>query len=531
MKKLIGHIVSGSLGDGFTLRIAPDVVLADIKTGKFVSIVTEQYTFFSLITDLALAVSHPDILQFPPEPQEILLRQLLARKDMYATAIVRPMLMKDREGALSPVKTVPHHFAEVFEASNQDIAHIFGHEEDVSGKFFTLGTPLDMTTDICINVEKITERSSGIFGKTGTGKTFLTRLLLAGLIKHDKASVLIFDMHNEYGLQARQESHHAFVKGLKTLFPDRIAIFSLDPASTRRRGGNPDVDIIIPYNAIQVEDILSLQDELNLHATGLEAAHLIAAQYKNEWLSALLGCTDIKEFAHSIGAHSESVAALYRKLKRIETLPFFVPHAKTAYSVIDQMMEYIARGMSIIIEFGNFTTTFIYLLIANIITRRIHALYIAKTEQFLGSQRIQDEPKKLLICIEEAHKFLNPQAAKQTIFGTIAREMRKYYVSLLIVDQRPSGIDQEVLSQIGTKIIAQLTDEKDINAVLSGVNHANNLRNILASLDTKKQVLVIGHAIAMPVVIHTRTYDEKFYRAVSPTPSAQEIQEKIQELF
>ena len=59
-----------------------------------------------------------------------------------------------------------------------------------------------------------------------------------------------------------------------------------------------------------------------------------------------------------------------------------------------------------------------------------------------------------MITIEEAHKFLNPMAAKQTIFGTIAREMRKYYVSLLVVDQRPSSIDDEVLSQIGTRITA-----------------------------------------------------------------------------
>ena len=98
--------------------------------------------------------------------------------------------------------------------------------------------------------------------------------------------------------------------------------------------------------------------------------------------------------------------------------------------------------------------------------------YIAKTELFLGSQKKEDEPKKLMITIEEAHKFLNPQAARQTIFGTIAREMRKYYVSLLVVDQRPSGIDPEIISQIGTKIVAQLNDEKDIQAVLTGINNA-----------------------------------------------------------
>ena len=53
----------------------------------------------------------------------------------------------------------------------------------------------------------------------------------------------------------------------------------------------------------------------------------------------------------------------------------------------------------------------------------------------------------------------------QTIFGTIARELRKYNVTLLIVDQRPSGIDPEVMSQIGTRVTCLLDDESDIRAV------------------------------------------------------------------
>jgi len=139
--------------------------------------------------------------------------------------------------------------------------------------------------------------------------------------------------------------------------------------------------------------------------------------------------------------------------------------------------------------------------------------------------------KKLMITIEEAHKFLNPQAARQTIFGTIAREMRKYYVSLLIVDQRPSGIDPEIMSQIGTKIVAQLSDEKDIQAVLTGISNATNLRSILASLDSKKQVLLMGHALTMPVVIQTREYDEKFYQAMGDTVTTKQVDDFIQEIF
>ncbi len=519
------------------MRVHSDARLEDIKTGKFVCITGTQHKFFSLITDLQLAVTHPDILLYPPAAHETLLNALLKKRDIYATAMLKPMLMLDQDNQSRPVKTIPPHFSPVFEATKQDVALIFGDEHHPSKNFFSIGCPLDMQTPVCLNLDKLTERSNGIFGKTGTGKTFLTRLILAGLIKHEKAVNLIFDMHSEYGLQARKEgAGHSFVKGLKTLFGDRVAIFSLDPASTRRRGGNPDVEVVLDYQSVQVEDILSLQEELNLHATALEAAYLIAAKYKQDWLQVLLQQDDqLKEFALSIGAHPESVAALYRKLKRIERLPFFKPRTTNgAYktgSVIDQMMEYIDRGIHIIVEFGNYTSTFIYLLIANIISRRIHAQYVAKTEKFLGSHQKADEPKKLMITIEEAHKFLNPSAARQTIFGIIAREMRKYYVSLLVVDQRPSGIDQEIISQIGTKIVAQLNDEKDIQAVLTGINNAPNLRAILASLDTKKQALLMGHALAMPVVVQTREYDEEFYRAMSIEVTSKHIDEFMQELF
>lgn len=536
MKKLIGHIVSGSLTDGFVMKIHPDAHLEDIKTGKFVCVTGNQHKFFSMITDLSLEVTHPDILLFPPAPHEKLLSSVLKQKDIYATANLKPMLMLTKDEKPMPVKTIPPHFAAVHDATQKDVSLIFGDEAEPTKKYFNIGSPLDMSTPVCLDLERLTERSNGIFGKTGTGKTFITRLILAGLIKNEKAVNLIFDMHSEYGLQARKENkNQSFVKGLKTLFPDRVSIFSLDPDSTRRRGGSPDVEIVIPYQAVSVEDVLSLQDELNLHSTALEAAYLIASHYKKDWLQALLSHgQNAKEFAESIGAHPESVAALYRKLKRIERMPFFRPMQSGAYkdfSVIDQMMEYIDKGINIIVEFGNYTSTFTYLLIANILTRRIHTEFVEKTEKFLGSQRKEDEPKKLMITIEEAHKFLNSQAARQTIFGIIAREMRKYYVSLLVVDQRPSGIDPEIISQIGTKIVAQLNDEKDIQAVLTGVSGANSLRSVLASLDTKKQALLLGHALTMPVVVQTREYDEEFYRAMSPQVTATDINQFIKEMF
>ena len=116
------------------------------------------------------------------------------------------------------------------------------------------------------------------------------------------------------------------------------------------------------------------------------------------------------------------------------------------------------------------------------------------------------QPRPLVITIEEAHKFLTPSVADQTIFGTIAREDRKYNVTLMVVDQRPSGIDEEVMSQLGTKITCLLDSERDVDSVLTGRSGSRKLRDVLSRLESKQQALAFGHALPMPVVIRTRNY-------------------------
>jgi hypothetical protein len=63
-------------------------------------------------------------------------------------------------------------------------------------------------------------------------------------------------------------------------------------------------------------------------------------------------------------------------------------------------------------------------------------------------------------------------------------------------------------------VTALLNDDKDIDAVFSGVSGSSGLKAVLASLDTRQQALVLGHAVPMPVVVRTRPYDEAFYRAM-----------------
>jgi hypothetical protein len=531
----LGIITQGSLLEGLEMKLSPGRSVEDIKAGKFVVIEGEKHDFFSMITDVRLDVTNSQILMNPPPRENDLLRQVLSGTSTYATVMLRPMLALNREGDKTadervpqPVKTIPSHFSLVYDASEEDVNSIFGGES-LDRKYFNVGTPLDMETPVCLNLDRFVERSNGIFGKTGTGKTFLTRLVLSGLIKNDKAVNFIFDMHSEYGWGAIKEtggSKQDFVKGLKQIFGSRVAIFTLDPESSRRRKVQADHEVLIGYDQIAVEDVIPLQDELSLHPTAMEAAYSIWARYQNEWLDTLLnwGDEDIKSLAEELGAHHESLAALYRKLRRFRNFKFLVP--KTSEDIVKKIMEYIDKGIHIVLEFGRESSMLCYLLVANIISRRIHELYIKRTEEYLATQNPADKPKQLVITIEEAHKFLNPRASKQTIFGTIARELRKYHVSLLIVDQRPSGIDDEIISQIGTKIVALLNDEKDIQAVLTGVSNPAGLRSVLASLDSKQQALILGHAVPMPVVIRSREYGGQFYKDIGML-TEKEREEKV----
>jgi len=535
MRKKLGHIIGGSLTDGLMMRLTSTASIENAKAGRFVCIDGGVYRFFSLISNIALDSVGDGFAKTNLATEDTFAAQILRKNNFFATLFVKPLIMLDAQNNLMPVKTIPPHCAPVYEAHDSEIALIFG-EESPDNNFFKIGTPLDMQTPVCLDLDKLTERSNAVFGKTGTGKTFVTRLLLAGITGSKAAVNLVFDMHSEYGLQARQEGKNKkFVKGLKTLFPSQVAIFSLDAASTRRRGCSPDQEVIIGFDEITIDDIMLLSEELSLHSTALEAAYLLHARFKKNWLSILLqNDSSIKELSSDLGAHPESMAALLRKLKRLEFLPF-LSQEKTENSIIKKMLSYLDRGISIVLEFGHQTSILSYLLVTGVITRNIHQHYVKKTEQFLSDPASQSEPQKLMITIEEAHKFLNPQAAKQTIFGTIAREMRKYYVSLLIVDQRPSSIDNEVLSQVGTKIIAQLNDERDIQAVLTGAPDSASLKSVLSTLDSKQQILALGHAITMPIVLKTRTYDEIFYKemasATKNQPEFSSTKEIIDTLF
>lgn len=517
----MGTVVRGSLQAGIQMKLGGGSSVEEVRAGKFVVVDGAKHEFFAMITDVTLDCSAPGALADPPSTggaADEFLRQVLSGTSTFGTVTLKPLLMRMKTygSEFEPVKTVPTHFSGVGEATEEDIADIFGSETQ-GDKYFTLGSPLDMDQiPVCLDLEKFVERSNGIFGKSGTGKTFLTRICLCGTIKNKKAVNLVFDMHGEYGwVGTTEDPTKQGVNGLKKYFDSRVRVFTMDMESSRRRNVPVETQVRIPYSQISSEDILLLTAELNLNQSAAETTFLLEQHHGRKWLAALLRMDGdgIKEFAEKSGGNALSLGALKRKLGRMvdECKGFLIEDVPgEADDSVHQIMGCLLKDVNVVLEFGNYRKPLQYMLVANILTRQIHHEYVKLTEAAMGDRG--KKPTPLVITIEEAHKFLSPHLAGQTIFGTIARELRKYSVTLLVVDQRPSGIDSEVLSQLGTRITCLLNDEKDIDAVLTGISGATALRGVLASLDSKQQALLMGHAVPMPVVVQSRTYDDQAFR-------------------
>jgi uncharacterized protein len=525
MNSRLGLLVAGSVAEGLSARLDPHVPIEDVRLGKFVKIVGQKYEYFCLVTDVQLDSANADVLRDPPgDPGsvDVFLRQVLSGTTTYALIKLKPELMlanlaaqdvafEEGDMVPRPARTIPPHFSNVSEATLDDFERVFGRDDGKN--HFQIGQPIDMDVPVCLDLRRIVERSNGIFGKSGTGKSFLTRLILCGVIKANAAVNLIFDMHSEYGWSAKNEEGTE-VKGLSQLFGSRVAVYTLDMESSRGRGVKPAGEIKIALREISVADIVLLQDELRLHRTAVEAATLCEDKLGADWVSQLLSMDgpQLVEWANKEGGNHASLSALRSKLRLIDRLPFV--ERALERSTLDQVIAQLERGQHVVLEFGRQRNLLAYILAANVITRRLHELWVKKTEHYWNTKDEADRPRPLMITIEEAHKFLNVDAARQTTFGTIARELRKFYVTLLVVDQRPSGIDAEVLSQIGTRITCQLNDEKDIDAIFTGVSGGSHLRTVLATLDSREQALVLGHAVPMPMMVRTRKYDPIFYAAI-----------------
>ncbi|ADH60472.1 protein of unknown function DUF87 [Thermoanaerobacter mathranii subsp. mathranii str. A3] len=178
--------------------------------------------------------------------------------------------------------------------------------------------------------------------------------------------------------------------------------------------------------------------------------------------------------------------------------------------LIEWLKEYIIENNIVIVDLSLVPSELIYITAAVIARMIFEALqrYVKKKGVSLPT----------VLVMEEAHTFIkrynndeNYNAAKvcTQVFERIAREGRKFGLSLVISSQRPSELSPTVLSQCNTFLLHRITNDRDQEMISKLV--PDNLRGLLRELPIlpTQMAILLGWATELPVLIRMRDLPEK----------------------
>jgi len=147
-------------------------------------------------------------------------------------------------------------------------------------------------------------------------------------------------------------------------------------------------------------------------------------------------------------------------------------------------------------------------------------------------RRLKGEVLPTVLMLEEAHNFIkkhqsstdeiSPLDICSQTFEKIAKEGRKFGLSLIISSQRPSELSDTVLSQCNTFLLHRLVNDRDQDLVRRLVpDNIGGLLNELPMLPTRKAIL-LGWASPIPILVEINELEKK-YRPKSDDPDFWEV--------
>jgi len=197
-----------------------------------------------------------------------------------------------------------------------------------------------------------------------------------------------------------------------------------------------------------------------------------------------------------------------------------VVQPKEDISLVDWLNSYIGSNNA---ENGQITLIDLSLIPSDIIHVVVAVLSRLTFEAIQRYRKLYKKELPTTIVLEEAHTFLrefnnnNSNICLET-FERIAREGRKFGLSMVLSSQRPSELSQTVLSQCNTFLLHRIVNDRDQDLVKKLVpDSLSGLLKELPILPSRKAILV-GWAFPIPVLVEMR-YLDKEHRPQSNDPN------------
>jgi len=496
----------------FTLRDKVDGKLVPVKViGQIIDIRREPYR---LSTEAYVA----DVIESTPQDSlvEVITGRVLVLGYKYNDTILRP-------------KTTPPVGTPVYPASDRDVEELVKVPAERGLHIGTLITR--PTIPVALDVYGL-RRHLAILAATGSGKTWTSILLIEELLKKG-ATIVVIDPHGEY-VPLKDTIHRLGPEYRNAVTVLKVAPYQLGESKYRVSLAGVDSETLasilrIQTTAAKMRYALALAHKLLRtvrRATGnrqvctvrnlmrlLKAVSTGAIRNLTQVLS-LLGVkvdinaidpklrrtledlvSELKDFAEEKRNRTAVMSVLIR-LRKLRSLGIYTYYSTPLSMILQPRHVTVINLAGVNDEIQDHVT---YHILERILRARI---------RYIRGLRGPKYPYPVVIIVEEAHRFAPTKTRGSTwsrdALIRIACEGRKFGVYLVVITQRPSRIDPDVLSQCNSQIILRLVNPRDIDAVVQSSELVDvEISKLIPHLNIGEAV-VLGPVAPLPLVVRLR---------------------------
>ena len=362
----------------------------------------------------------------------------------------------------------------------------------------------DPSIPAMIKIDEMLGKHFAVLGTTGTGKSCTVALILRRILeKNPQAHILLLDVHREYAQSFKGMSE--VISPENMVLPFWLLNFdeAVEILIGQQPGRETDTEILRELIPLAKSRYMSNQrrDKTTIVRSSVDNANIGVDTPLPYRTSDLIGI--LEEYIGKLELRGE--LSPYKRLKaRIETISRDPRYAFMfgSLTVQDNMAAVLARLFRIpvngkpiaILELGGLPSEIINVVVS----------VLARLAFDFGVWSAGRVP--ITFVCEEAHRYcpsdksLGFEPTKKSL-SRIAKEGRKYGVSLCIVTQRPAELDPTILSQCNTIFSMRLTNERDQDILRAGISDAAaSLLEFMSTMGTGEAV-TFGEGVALPTRI------------------------------
>lgn len=423
--------------------------------------------------------------------------------------------------AIPPKKVEP--------AKMEEIQKIFEESLPESKKFSFAKLSTNKDISVPVDGDRFFNKHIAIVGSTGSGKSHTVAKIIQNAVKGkngeyeglNNSHVIIFDIHSEYKA-AFPDARFIDITNLKLpywlLNSDELQELFIDTEANDHNQRNVFKEAVVKSKKEHFTGDEVLKEKIHFDSPVMfEIKEVLEhARFKN---------TIEREGTRQgplVGKLSNFVSRFENKLadRRLDFLLGDASSTTTFEDVLRTLIDYGDNKSNVTILDLSGVPFDVLSITVSLISRILfeYGYYYKRLRITEAENEINDVP--LLLVFEEAHKYVpNNDAAKyrasRESIERIAKEGRKYGVTLMLASQRPSEISETIFSQCNNFLALRLTNPADQNYVKRLL--PDTMGNLVDRMPTLKagESLLIGDAVVLPSVVQIDMCD--------PAPASTDI--------